>query len=97
MSTLKIIWSDQARRSLKEIHARIKPYSEQGAKNVKHELLSAPKKIIFAKQYQVDDINPRYRRIVVRDYKILYRERDGVVQVIDIICTLQTPDILRNK
>ena len=34
---------------------------------------------------------------VVRDYKILYREVENVIQVIDVIATKQSPEILKNK
>lgn len=68
-----------------------------GAKNVHSDLLQSPKTIRFARQYQVDDINPNYRRIVVRDYKILYTEREGTIQIVDIVGARQSPEILRNK
>ncbi len=74
MSNSKIIWSTQSKESLKDIYDYYKVRSLQGAKNVRSDLINAPKKIIFAKQYQLDEINPNYRRIVVRDYKLLYRE-----------------------
>ena len=50
-------------------------------------LLKAPKTIHYSGQYQVDDINPNYRRIVVRDYKVLYKEEGSVIQILDIVCT----------
>lgn len=69
----------------------------QGAKNVKSDILNGPKAIRFSKQYQLDDINPNYRRIVIRDYKVLYRVRVGTIQIMDVICTKQSPEILKNK
>lgn len=71
MKALKIIWADDAKKALKTIHAYYKKKSVKGADNVKRDLLEAPKTIRFSKQYQVDEINPEYRRIIVRDYKIL--------------------------
>lgn len=93
----KIIWSTQAKESLKDIYQYLRDKSEQGSKNVLSDLLNAPKKIVFAKQYQIDDINPKYRRIVVLDYKIIYLERKGHVEIIDIVSTRQSPDILQDK
>ena len=72
MDELKIIWTDQAILALKDIYDFYKNKSLQGAKKVKLNILQSPKTIYFAKQYQIDDINPKYRRIVVRDYKVLY-------------------------
>lgn len=60
MSQLKIIWSMEARNSLKEIYEYYKDKSPKGAKNVRSELLKAPSKIVFAKQYQEDEINSKY-------------------------------------
>ena len=97
MSGFKVIWSKQAKESLKKIHDFYKEKSIQGAKNVKNDLLKAPKTTNFSKQYQIDDINPKYRRIVVRDYKVLYLEVQGEIQVIDIIATKQSPDVLKSK
>ena len=95
---LKIIWTKQARAALKDIYDFYKDRSLQGAKNVRKDLIESPKNIRYAKQYQVDEINPKYRRMVVRDYKVLYRENSkNVIQIMDIACTLQSPEILKGK
>jgi plasmid stabilization system protein ParE len=97
MRKLKIIWTAQAKSALKSIYDYYREKSLQGANNVKSDLLQSPRTIHFAKQYQIDEINPRYRRIIVRDYKVLYKENKGSIQVMDIVCTLQSPEILKNK
>jgi hypothetical protein len=74
-----------------------KKKSLQGAKNVRLDLLQIPKTIRFAKQYQVDEINPKYRRIVVRDYKVLYKESGNEISVMDAVATKQSPKILKEK
>ena len=61
MSSLKIIWSKQAKQAVKSIYDFYKEKSVQGAKNVKNDLLQALKTIHFAEQYQIDEINPKYR------------------------------------
>lgn len=93
---LKIVWSLQAKSSLKAIYDFYKEKNLQGAQNVKSDILSSPKKIYFAEQYQQDDINPRYRRIVVRDYKVLYLERENEIRVVDVVSTRQSPEVLKN-
>lgn len=70
MGKIAIVWTLQAKESLKTIYNYYKEKSPQGARNVKNELLQSPKTIAFSKQYQVDEINPKYRRIVVRDFKV---------------------------
>ncbi len=97
MAGLKVIWTSQAKSALKSIFDYYKDKSLQGAENVKQELLNSPKTILFTKQYQVDNINPKYRRIVVRDYKVLYKEVKGTIMVMDIVSTLQSPEILKDK
>ena len=97
MPVLKLIWSKQAKDSLKAIFDFYKEKSIQGAANVRTDLLQAPKKIIFAKQYQKDDINPKYFRIIVRHYKILYLQDGNRVLIVDIISTRQAPEILESK
>ena len=94
--TLKIIWTNQAKEALKDIYLYYKSKSIQGANNVKRDLLQSPKTIYYSKQYQVDEINPKYRRIVVRDFKVLYKENEGVIKVMDIVNTRQSPEILKH-
>ena len=59
MQAHKIIWSKQAKEAVKTIYHYYQKKSSQGAKNVKADLLKAPKTIHFARQYQIDEINPR--------------------------------------
>ncbi len=94
---LRIIWTRQAREALKTIFNYYKEKSLQGAINVKYDILTITGSIRFAKQYQIDDINPKYRRVVVRHYKILYTETGNTVRILDIISTLQDPAKLRSK
>jgi len=97
MEILKIIWTKQARAAVKSIYDFYKKKSLQGAKNVKSDILQSPKAMHYTKQYQLDDINPDYRRIVVRDYKVLYKERNNTIQIMDVISTKQSPEILKKK
>ena len=57
----------------------------------------SPKSIRFAKQYQVDEINPNYRRIVVRDYKVLHTEKNNTIQIMNVVSTQQSPEELKSK
>jgi len=97
MKKLQIIWSEQAIESLKEIYLYYKPKSLQGAKNVRKDILQKVREIIFEKQYQVDEINPKYRRMIVRDYKILYISKDNRIEIIDIVNARRSPLYIKNK
>lgn len=96
MGNLRIVWTIQAKESLKAIFDFYKLKSPQGAERLKHHILMSPKAILFSKQFQVDDINPKYRRIVVRDFKVLYKEDQNQIVVIDVISTKKSPDALRD-
>ena len=97
MEKLKIVWSKQAKEAVKIIYHYHKNKSLQGAKNVKSDLIQSPKTIRFSKQYQVDEINSNYRRIVVRNYKVLYKEEDNIIKIIDVISTKKLPEKLKGK
>jgi plasmid stabilization system protein ParE len=98
MGSYKIIWTSQAKQDLKNVYEYWKKKTIQGAKNVRADILKSPNTIYYAKQYQVDDINPKYRRIVVRTfYKVLYREAQNTIFVVGVISTLQSPSVLKSK
>lgn len=86
MSDVKmIIWTNIAKDQLKTIFNYYKEKSVQGADNVKKDILNATRNLHFSTQYQKDEIESEYRRIIVRDYKILYKEIDEIIYVIKII------------
>ena len=98
MGNYKIIWTLQAIQDLKNIYEHWKKKSVQGAKNVRSDILKSPKTIYYAKQYQVDDINPKFRRIIVRtNYKVLYKENKGTIFILGVICTQQSPNVLISR
>ncbi|WP_125722929.1 type II toxin-antitoxin system RelE/ParE family toxin [Flavobacterium ustbae] len=72
---MKVVWTHTAKNHLRTIFNFYKEKSIQGANNIKNEILDATKKIHFAEQYQKDEIEPEYRRIIIRDYKILFSRR----------------------
>lgn len=97
MSKFDIIWTEQAVFALQEIYNFYKEKSLQAANDIKSDILRSPKTIYFSQQYQLDNINPKYRRIIVRNYKVLYKYDNGSIQILDIVSTKQSPDILKNK
>ena len=72
--------------------------SLQGALKVRLAILKSPKTILYSEQYQIDDLNPKYRRIVVHDnYKVLYRVEGKVIFIMGIVGTSQSSDIIKEK
>ncbi len=93
-----IIWSNTAKSDLKEIYTFIKMKSPQGAKNVINDITKSTEHLLFSKQYQIEEYQPKCRRIIVRNYKILYeinkiKKEINIVRVFD---TRQNPDKLEN-
>lgn len=68
---LKIIWTKTAKDSLKDICHFYKPKSLRAAKNVINEIVETAKNVKYPQQYQIDEIDERYRRMVVSNFKIL--------------------------
>ncbi len=88
VNEIKISWSLNAVNSLEEIFNFYKHKSERGALKVINDIYNSPSLIRFPKQFQMDELNPKYRRIIVRDYKVLYREEKNNIVIVDVVCTL---------
>lgn len=84
---LKVVWTNTAKNQLKIIYNYYKEKSVQGADSIKSEILNATKNIRFSEQYQKDEIEPEFRRIIVRHYKILYLAEDEVIYISKIFST----------
>ncbi|MFA6401121.1 MAG: type II toxin-antitoxin system RelE/ParE family toxin [Salinivirgaceae bacterium] len=98
MGVLKIAWTTQAKEDLRNIYKYWEKKSLQGAINVRSDILKSPKTILYSEQYQIDDINPKYRRIVVREnYKVLYRVESKTIFIMGIVGTAQSPEVIREK
>jgi len=85
---IKVVWTRQGRTSLNKILDYRYKEIPTARKIIRTDIIKASKTIIFPKQYQKDDIYSQYRKIKVRDYKILYRESKKIVYVMNVISTL---------
>jgi addiction module RelE/StbE family toxin len=90
---IKILWDNQAKADLKLIFEFIKLKSLQGAKNVIRDVVSQSKDIHFVEQYQMDEfLGEPYRRMIVRDYKIIYKVHSEMeIRILQIFDTRQSP------
>ena len=90
---IKILWDNEAKSDLKLIFEFIKLKSLQGAKNVVRDIVAQSKNIYFAEQYQVDEfLGEPYRRMIVRDYKIIYKiNSQKEIRILQIFDTRQNP------
>jgi plasmid stabilization system protein ParE len=89
--TKKVIWTNTAKDQLRIIFNYYNQKSPQGAKNLKDDILRVTKNLHFSEQYQKDEIESQYRRIFVRDYKILYKEENNFIFIIRIFSTKRDP------
>ena len=89
--SIAILWDDQAKADLKLIFEFIKLKSAQGAKNVIKDIVVQTKDIHFVEQYQVDEfLGEPYRRMIIRDYKIIYKiHSDTEIRILQIFDTRQ--------
>lgn len=96
--TFKVVWSVTSKKDLKNIYKFIEKKSVQGAKNVISDIKKAPKNIRFPEQTEVEEYYPECRRIVVRDYKVLYQvdKSKKVLNVIRVFDTRRHPDRLKS-
>lgn len=94
---LEVRWSLNAEKALEIIFDFYAPKSVNAAVNILSEIVTVAEGIEYTEQYQVDEIDSRYRRMVVSHFKIYYSVKNGTVKIIDIIDTRQSPDILKSK
>lgn len=94
---IKILWDNQAKSDLKLIFEFIKLKSIQGAKNVVRDIVAQSKNIYFVEQYQADEfLGEPYRRMIVRDYKIIYKIHSQTeIRILQIFDNRQSPIKLR--
>ncbi|SFO26874.1 addiction module toxin, RelE/StbE family [Paenimyroides ummariense] len=94
--TYKIIWTNEAKNDLKDIFDFIKKQSVQSAKNVISDIRNAPKSVHFLHQNEKEYYNNKYRRIIIRNYKVLYRinEFNNELIVAAVFHTNQEPEKL---
>ncbi|MGB0788908.1 MAG: type II toxin-antitoxin system RelE/ParE family toxin [Marinirhabdus sp.] len=87
------MWSNRAKAQLKQIHDYLKyeKKTPQGAANVKRNILTTGRGVNFVEQYQKDEIDPQYRRIIVRHYKLIYKEKNGKILILRVFDTNQDP------
>jgi addiction module RelE/StbE family toxin len=86
-----ILWDNQAKADLKLIFEFIRLKSPQGARNVIRDIVLQTKNIHFVEQYQVDEfLGEPYRRMIVRDYKVIYKiHSETEIRILQIFDTRQ--------
>jgi addiction module RelE/StbE family toxin len=96
---ITILWDNQAKADLKLIFEFIKLKSPQGTKNVIRDIVVQSKNIYFVEQYQGDEfLGEPYRRMIVRDYKIIYKiHSEREIRILQIFDTRQNQSKIKNN
>lgn len=90
-----ITWTLMARMDIADISENIRLYtkSKQAAQNVVADILFTIRGIKYINQYQIDVfLGEPYRRIIVRDYKVVYKKDDNnKIVILAVIPTRKQP------
>ena len=93
MNKLKIFWSENAKADLKDIYFQLKEkYSKETALKIRTEVLQEINKIVFPEQFQTDEYRLDCRRIIIRNYKVLYQNTEDSIYIIRIFNSFQNPE-----
>jgi plasmid stabilization system protein ParE len=88
----EIFWTSNAKEDLKEIYISLKnKISKEAAIKIRNELFNCTNQIVFAEQFQSDEYRLDCRRIVIRNFKILYQIRENSIFVIRVFNSFQNP------
>ena len=91
-SKFEIFWTSNAKEDLKEIYISLKKkISKETAIKIRNELFNCTNEIVFAEQFQLDEYRLDCRRIVIRNFKILYQIRENSIFVIRVFNSFQNP------
>jgi addiction module RelE/StbE family toxin len=89
---LEVFWTENAKEDLKEIFISLKTsISKETAFKIRNELVNSMKQIVFPEQFQIDEYRFDCRRVIIRNYKILYQINENSIFVIRVFNSLQNP------
>lgn len=87
-----VIWTSKSFEDISKIHYYLShKISLETANKIIDEIYQAPNTITFVEQFQMDEYRKDCRRIIVRNYKILYYIKDSEIFIIRIFNTFQNP------
>ena len=94
----KIIWSQASKVSLKHIWDFYAEKNTSAADRIVEEIISAAENISYRDQYQVEELlQGKFRRAVVRHFKIIYKVQDDYLRIIDVFDARQHPDKMKSE
>ncbi len=94
----KIIWSLSAKKDLKSIYDYYSKFSGISANRLVDKIMEQTfvlKIPGFTKSGQIDEYNKNYRRLVVSNYKVFYKEFETKIVIIRIFHSSQNPKLIK--
>ncbi len=95
-----IIWTEPAKKDLKEVFEFISEYSYEIADKVIDAIIEKTEILLiegFELSGQIDNFNSNYRRLIVGNYKILYKVISDKIIIHGIFDSRQNPKKLEEK
>lgn len=93
-----IHWSDEARSDLDEIYNFYLEHSPYKASQNLIDLISETEKIVFIKQWQIDEFDSAFRRIIVkRKFRVVYKINDEIILITAVYPTKKNPENFRKE
>ncbi|OXE95017.1 plasmid stabilization system protein ParE [Flavobacterium araucananum] len=87
-----VFWTKNAKEDLKDIYISLKKeISKESVLKIRDELFHCTDNIVFPEQFQIDEYRIDCRRIVIRNYKILYQIKEDSIFVIRVFNSFQNP------
>ena len=87
-----VFWTSKSFEDISNIHHYLSnKILLETANKIIDEIYQAPNSITFVEQFQIDEYRKDCRRIIIRNYKILYHIKDSEIFVIRVFNTLQDP------
>ena len=91
-SSLEVFWTYAAKEDLKAIYFSLKAtISKEVAQKIKEELFNSSNLITFPEEFQLDEYRLDCRRIILRNYKVLYQFSGDSIFIIRVFNTFQNP------
>ena len=87
-----VFWTTNAKLDLKDIYLSLeKNVSLPVAIKITEDIFGSLNSITFPEQFQIDEYRIDCRRLIIRNYKILYQLHQNTIFVVRIFNTYQDP------
>ena len=93
---LTISWSARAKSDVKFIYLQLlQKNSQTTSQKIRDEIIAAPTAIVFPEQFQCDEYLVEYRRIIIRNYKILYVAEGTTIYIVSVFNSHSHPSKMK--